>query len=155
MASLGRHLVPAVLFFLLVSLVFLKKPNWGDPPPPRVWTKLQVPPDAFFGAMESPAVAQAGGYLPLNGWAAAASPDVRVVKVEILLNGIVLATIEEFGYRPDVAAAFGRPDFLASGWRCVISTKRLKPGDYKLELRLIGSNGNSEIAVTKSLAIVE
>lgn len=153
---LGELLFSPLLLAVLVALLFSTKTNWGIPPPPRVWTRFEVPSDrAFFGSMAAPAVAQLEGYLALSGWVAPVSSQVHVVKAEVMVDGLVLATIEDFEYRPDVAAAFGRPDFQQSGWHCVISPKKLKPGDYKLQVRVTGSDGAAEVAISKNLTIVE
>ena len=150
------QLVPAILFIALVGLTFVDKPNWTVPPPPRVWTKLEVPTDrAFVAAIESPLISQHGGYLLVNGWAAATSPGIRVTRVELYANGALLAATTDFVARPDIAANFARPDFEMSGWQCVISTKQLNAGEHVLELRLIASNGTAENMPAAKLRIVE
>jgi len=150
------QIVPAVLFLSLLALILSDRQNWGVPPPPRVWTKLQVPSNrAFIGDLESTLVAQTDSYLPVNGWAAATSSAAHVARVELHLNQATIATVTDFGRRPDLAAAFGRPDFEWSGWHCNVSTKKLQPGEYELQLRVIGSDGNSQVVVSKKLTIVE
>jgi len=121
-----------------------------------VWTKFQVPKDrAFFGAIDSPMTAQADGYLPISGWAAATSETTRVVRVEIYVDRNLVATVQDFVPRPDVAAAFNRPSFELSGWRCLISTQNIKPGEHNLRLRMLGSDGNSDFLPAKKLTILE
>lgn len=151
-----KQFVPAALFFALLALTFVDKTSWTVPPPPRVWTKLEVPKDrAFVAAIESELTGQRGGFLMVRGWAAAASPEIRVAKVELYVSGALACTTTDFVARPDIASNFGRPDFAMSGWQCVISTKQLQAGEHDLELRLLGSNGTEEHMAEVKLRIVE
>lgn|SRR5262249_54483375 len=156
MTGLRKQAVPAVLFLALLGFTFVERPNWTVPPAPRAWTKLEVPKGRSFAAsIESPLSAQRGGYLLLNGWAVAASPAVRVVKVEAYIDGELAGATADFIARPDIAANFGRHDAVMSGWQCVVSIGARNPGKHELQLQVTGSDGNAEVVATKSLAIVE
>lgn len=152
----GQRVVPAVLFFALIGLAFVGRPNWCVPPPPRVWTRLEVPKDrSFIASIESPLNAQRGGYLAVYGWTAAASPAVHVAKVEIYVDGTLTGATEDFIARPDITANFDRPGLPASGWRSVIAVGNRKAGEHQLQLAAISSDGKREIALTRSFTIVE
>jgi hypothetical protein len=152
----GQHAVPAVLFFTLIGLAFVGRPNWSVPPPPRVWTKLEVPNDrSFVAAIESPLNAQRGGYLAVYGWTAATAPGVRVTKIEINIDGTLAGATEDFIARPDITANFGRPGLETSGWRYVIAIGNRTAGEHQLQLAAISSDGKREIALTRSFTIVE
>jgi hypothetical protein len=151
-----RSTVPAILFLLLLALIFSRQPNWGVPPLLRFGMMHAIPPDrSFIGAIESRLVTQAGTHLFVSGWAASASPALRVVRVELYVDRALVARVTDFVVRSDVAAAYGRSDFEWSGWHSILSTKELKSGDYELTLRCIGSDGSSEIVVSRKFSIVE
>jgi hypothetical protein len=151
-----KQAVPAVLFFALVGLMFIDRPNWAVSPPARVWTRLEVPKDHNFAvSIESPLSAQRGGYLLVSGWAVAATPVVRVATIEVYVDGVLAGTTADFLARPDIAANFGRADAEMSGWQCVVAMGARSAGQHELLLNVIGSDGKRELAVTRSLTIVE
>lgn len=155
-ASFRMQAVPAMLFVGLLAFTFTDKPNWSVPPPPRVWVRMEVPKNqAFVASVESPMKGQLGGYLQVYGWAAATSPNVRVTKVEIYIDGVLAGATSDFLPSPDIAANFARPDFGVGGWQCVVPLSNLKPGQHELQLSVLGSDGTVDRIVTRSLTIVE
>lgn len=73
------------------------------------------------------------GELVLQGWcgypeAGAGIAASDIARVELVVDGAVVATASELWHRPDVAAATGRPDYLRSGfelrWRPQPTTSR-------------------------------
>ena len=57
------------------------------------------------------------------------------------IDGKERGEAKDFFSRPDVAAAFGRPEFEMSGWRTVLSLNGLKAGEHTLTAQGAGSHG--------------
>jgi hypothetical protein len=151
--KLLRLFTPPLLFGGLIGLVFSPRPNWSVAPPPRIWVHRQIPSNhAFFGALESKAL-QPGAYLVLRGWVGAGSAGTRVEKLELAIDGKAVDQVTEFRLRPDLAAAFSRPDLQMSSWESIISTDRLNSGVHVLSVRAFGSDGSSELVITEELTI--
>ena len=81
------------------------------------------------------------GALQLAGWIVDRRADgwAGIDDVEIFLGtmnngGTLLANAYFAQNRPDVSAALGRSDWLASGWSAIVSTNALVPGDNPLSI---------------------
>jgi hypothetical protein len=151
--KLLRLLTPPLLFGSLIGLVFSPRSNWGVAPPARIWVHREIPSNhAYFGALESKAL-QPGAYLVLRGWVGAGSAGTRVEKLELAIDGKSMDQVTEFRLRPDLAAAFNRPDLQMSSWESIISTEKLNSGVHVLSVRAFGSDGSSELVITEELTI--
>lgn len=84
-----------------------------------------------------------GGNVVVSGWAGCANRSSPAVKVEILVDGRPMATAGGSLPRPDVAAAFGRPDFGQSGWKASFAAEGLKPGAHPLTARVTCAGGET------------
>lgn len=91
----------------------------------------------------------------ISGWMACSSSTSRLNEVVILIDGEARGETKEFFSRPDVAAAFDRPDFEMSGWRTTVSIAGLKPGQHTLSARGIGSHGETGTVPAFDLNILE
>jgi hypothetical protein len=91
----------------------------------------------------------------LSGWAACIDADSPLTKVEVLVDDKVKAeAAPSSSYpRPDVAAAYGRPDFEKSGWRTSFSTHGMEAGDHELKALVKCSKGESGMLPVFSLNI--
>jgi SAM-dependent methyltransferase len=76
------------------------------------------------------------GELQLNGWAADFNfnfgQDSRIEEVQILVNGAIAQKCMPYFDRPDVAAHFGKPEIINSGWLCYLGKNTVKPDDIVL-----------------------
>jgi hypothetical protein len=63
--------------------------------------------------------------------------------VKLRLGDRQVASVKEFYPRPDVAAHFGRQNWLMSGWRTMIYLPTLAPGEHGLIVEGVDSAGVS------------
>ena len=63
--------------------------------------------------------------------------------------------MREFYPRPDVAAHFGRPNWLMSGWRTMIYLPALATGEHGLVVETIDPDGKSASLPPWPVRIVE
>ena len=82
-----------------------------------------------------------GGKITVNGWAADVQEGSPVKKVEVFLNGKVVAEALLAKERPDVGKTFNRPDWLRSGWEATISLNDIAPGKYLVTAAAYDSGG--------------
>jgi hypothetical protein len=139
-----------------VGLTCSSRTNWRVPPVQIAGPLLTIPAHTrFLGSIDTPLEAQAGSYLVVGGWAAATTPGQHLAAVELYINGRLAERTTEFSPRGDVAAAYARPDFELSGWRCVLPTTGLKPGQYELDMRVVTSDRESVSLTSDQLRILE
>jgi hypothetical protein len=84
-----------------------------------------------------------GGTVAVSGWAGCASTSSSVVQVEILVDGRPMGTSAAGLTRPDVAEAFGRPDFGHSGWKASFAAPGVKAGTHPLTARVTCAGGEA------------
>jgi len=152
---LAKVAAPVLLLGCLLALTCSQRPNWGAPPAPRVWPRVEeVNLPEFTGAVETALTAQKGTLAVVSGWAASHVKGVRVVRTEMMVDGVVVAGSSDLVARDDIAKKYNRR-FEESGWRYVLSAKNLKPGEHELRLRVIGSDGLSAVVFSKPLTILQ
>jgi hypothetical protein len=83
--------------------------------------------------------------LPVSGWAACADPTSPLATVEVLVDKKVKAKAAPSIMRPDVAHAYGRPDFELSGWKTTFSAADVTPGIHELTARGVCKKGETGI----------
>ena len=76
-----------------------------------------------------------GSDVQLSGWAACSDHESPLAKVDILIDNKTIATAVPSFFRPDVAAAYGRPDFEKSGWQSSLSLRGVDAGEHVLSAR--------------------
>ena len=119
---------------------------------------LQIGPnDKIRGNVETLATVPDGQSDPLHllakGWVVSAVSGAPIATVAVLIDGKVVAETGAFGPRPDVASAFGRPDFEMSGWSIEIPLKRLGPGKHPVTVRATNRHGDALIVPGVSLTL--
>jgi hypothetical protein len=119
----------------------------GPKPASQAAPLAQVgPTDKILGNVESltatPESQSSLGILRAQGWAVSAVSGAPVITVTLLVDGNPVAETATFELRPDVAAAFGRPDFEKSGWKIEVPLKKLGPGKHPVTIRAINKNGD-------------
>ncbi len=82
------------------------------------------------------------GHVSAQGWAVSAVPGAPVTTVSLLVDGKAIAETETFYLRPDVASAFGRPDFEKSGWKLEAPLKNFGSGKHPVTVRATNKNGD-------------
>lgn len=102
----------------------------GPPPGVEGWVE---------GVVGTPA---AGGRVVVGGWAADRVAGAPVTKVEVLLDGKVVATANLGVERPDVAKAIGRDSYARAGWNAVIDLAGVAPGRHTVSAKAYGKDGN-------------
>lgn len=144
-------LAAAVCLVLIVS--FSDKLPWKEPPREvaafHSQPTLHVQPhDRAVGFVDSTMASQAAPgsgtrSLDAHGWAASCVPAVSLTNVILLVDGKPAGETKSFYPRPDVAAAYGRPDFELSGWKLSSTVGPLSSGDHTVTLRAVLANGES------------
>jgi hypothetical protein len=94
-----------------------------------------------------------GGQIHVSGWAGCGNTASPLQRVEILVDNQVKATAALSVARPDVAAAFDRPDFEDSGWTASFEGKQFTLGIHAIIARAICAQGESGILPPFQLAI--
>jgi len=165
-------LTPVLAFSGLLCSIQMGRPSWLTPPLPReaaravpaksrASSQTPVPvADKIVGYLDmrggKPLLfAKEGSHLDVSGWAACSVPGSSISAVKILINGDLRGEVKTFLPRPDVAAAFGRPEFEMSGWRATVSLAGLKAGDYTIVAQGIGSRGEIGTLPTFHLTVLE
>lgn len=85
--------------------------------------------------------ALAGSTVQVSGWAACVVPANALSRVEVRVDGKTVAETAAFESRPNVAEAYGRPDFEKSGWRASFSTDGISEGKHGLTARATCRDG--------------
>ncbi len=83
------------------------------------------------------------GNLYCAGWAADNEMGAPVSRIDLLIDGNDVADTDLGGGRQDVANAYGRQDFLYSGWGINYNIGTLSVGTHTLELRAWDNQGAS------------
>ncbi len=79
----------------------------------------------------------------LAGWTVFTQLHDPIQQLDILVDGRHMAQVQDFSSRPDVADAYGRPDFEASGWLASFSLLGTMPGKHVLLVHATSQNGNT------------
>lgn len=82
---------------------------------------------------------QPDGEVRLSGWAIDFNPGVTV-EVQLWSDSRLIGVYPCSEERPDVVAHYQRPDFLHSGWSCVLSRDQISPQDI-LIIKIVSSKG--------------
>jgi hypothetical protein len=91
-----------------------------------------------------PVISVTGGdEVHVSGWAACSSVASPLVQVEILVDHQAKANAAASLPRPDVAAAYGRPDFQHSGWTASFSARGIHAGTHSLTARATCTGGEA------------
>jgi hypothetical protein len=97
-------------------------------------------------SLSATAASQSGvRHLSAQGWAISAVPGAPLTTVTLLVDGNAIAETKVFVARPDVASAFGRPDFEKSGWKIDAPLKQLGPKKHSVTVRATNKNGDELI----------
>lgn len=83
----------------------------------------------------------AGGKVVVGGWAADRVAGAPVTKVEVLLDGKVVATANLGVERPDVVQAIGRASYARAGWNAVVDLAGVAPGRHAVSAMAYGKDG--------------
>jgi hypothetical protein len=83
----------------------------------------------------------AGGTLNMSGWAACADAVSPISKLQSLIENKPAGSATVSFSRPDVAKAYGRPDFDRSGWKATVPMRGIAPGNHQIAARAICANG--------------
>jgi hypothetical protein len=84
-----------------------------------------------------------GGQVHVSGWAGCTNVAAPLSKVEILVDSQAEASATTSLPRPDVAAAYSRPDFERSGWTADFTAKGITAGTHPIRARVTCANGDS------------
>src|SRR5262249_28249956 len=153
---MSANSIPPLLLVGLLGLTFSTKANWRIPPPAAAGMHLRVPENAsVLGWVDTPLEVEAGGYLLIGGWAVATTAGQHLAAVELYVDRRLVWRITDFQPRPDVAAAYSRPDFELSGWRCFLPTRGLQAGQHALDVRGVTTEGKAVSFFTKPMSILE
>lgn len=82
---------------------------------------------------------QPDGEVRLSGWAVDFNPGVTV-EVQLWSDSRLIGVYPCSEERPDVVAHYQKPDFLLSGWSCVLSRDQISPQDI-LIIKIVSSKG--------------
>jgi hypothetical protein len=99
--------------------------------------------------------AKQDSHVEVSGWTACSVPGSNVTHVVIRIDGVQRAEARDFFSRPDVAAAYGRPEFEMTGWRVGVPLTGLKPGEHELVAEGVGSRGEKGLLPAFRLNIFE
>ena len=103
----------------------------------------QPPPFGFIDKQAGSDVIEAFSRdrLHLSGWAASARVNEPVRTVKLFVNETLVATIESFYPRPEVADLFQRDDLLESGWQALFYLPVLERGTHLITAMAITAGG--------------
>jgi hypothetical protein len=76
-----------------------------------------------------------------------------LVRVEILVDKRPVAAAAPAIARPDVAEAYGRPDFQHSGWKSSFPLPNIAEGDHELAARATCASGESSLLPAFTLVV--
>ncbi|MDT9189367.1 MAG: methyltransferase domain-containing protein [Limnospira sp. PMC 1240.20] len=82
---------------------------------------------------------QPNGEVRLSGWAIDLNPGVTV-EVQLWSDSRLIGVYPCSEERPDIVAHYQQPDFLLSGWSCVLSSDQISPQDI-LIIKIVSSKG--------------
>ena len=147
----SRVLVLIAGAFLLILLAgyFFKRAAQAPPPSSLATPTLTIPAGqpvaGFLDQVDNQTVltVTADGNVVVSGWAGCANAASPLVKVEVLVDRQPVATAALSLPRPDVATAFGRPDFDHSGWTASFAAQGLGPGAHPITALATCSDGQA------------
>lgn len=108
---------------------------------------LPIPPRAivlgFIDVAEIKTAGESGSEPSVTamGWAVSCRPRVPLMKVVTLIDDKPVAQTAVFFPRPDVSAAFGRPEFDLSGWQLTVPLREPLTRAHKLVFQAVNSDG--------------
>ncbi len=79
----------------------------------------------------------------VSGWAACVDANSPLTAVDLLIDKQVKGQASLGLPRPDVAEAYGRPDFKLTGWKSTVSLGEIGPGTHELTGRAVCAGGKS------------
>lgn len=79
----------------------------------------------------------------IGGWLASAAHGAPLREVRLRIAERQVGLVKEFYPRPDVAAHFGRQNWLMSGWRTMVYLPSLPPGEHALIVEGVDPSGVS------------
>jgi hypothetical protein len=152
--SLGQHTVTAVAFDSANASTSL-----GVPINITVVTSNQAPQgwmDEAVDAADGDATIQQNGNLFVRGWAVDNEDGAPVTRVEIRIDGVAVGDATLGAARQDIANAYGRQDFLNSGWSLTlnITSLSLSLAQHTVTAVAFDSNGASTTLGTPILITV-
>jgi hypothetical protein len=86
----------------------------------------------------------AGSKVVVGGWAADRNAGAPVTKVEVLLDGKVVATANLGVERPDVAKTVGRDSYTRAGWNAVLDLAGVAPGKHEVSAVAYRNDGTRD-----------
>ncbi len=81
--------------------------------------------------------------IQVSGWAACVDANSPLREVDLLVDKQVKGHASLGLPRPDVADAYGRPDFKLTGWKSIVSLGEIGPGPHELTGRAVCAGGKS------------
>ncbi|MFO7029775.1 methyltransferase type 12 [Limnospira fusiformis CCALA 023] len=82
---------------------------------------------------------QPNGEVRLSGWAIDFNPGVTL-EIQLWSDSRLIGVYPCSEERPDIVAHYQQPDFLLSGWSCVLSSDQISPQDI-LIIKIVSSKG--------------
>ena len=158
---------PLLALLGICVLIVVGRPNWAvsvTRSPASIKERasgLEVPKDrAVFGYIETAGISRRivgriNQKLVLVGWTAFTNPKLFIARLVIQVDGIPRAEVDQLFDRADVADAFGRPNFLRSGWETPIPLDGLEPGIHQLTVQAVASTGESADLAPIQLKVIE
>jgi len=154
---------PLTALLGLCALLLMGRANWSLYPTHVTGggSPLEIPAaEKVLGSVESAGVSRrvvgrAGGKIVLVGWAAFADPHLSLSRMVILVDGVPRAEVHNFFDRSDIAARFGRQNFLQSGWEVSLPLTGIQPGDHNLTAEAFAETGESKRLRPVQLRVIE
>jgi hypothetical protein len=117
------------------------------PTPPALSIPADQPTVGFLNKVDGKAeiTVRAGGQVEVSGWAACSNAASPLSKVQILVDKQPKATATLSLPRPDVAAAYGRPDFAQSGWKASVDAQDITVGSHQITAQATCAQGESGV----------
>jgi hypothetical protein len=154
---------PLAAMLGLCALILMARPNWSLYPTYVIGrsSSLEAPSnEKILGFIETAGVSRrvvgrVDGRIVLVGWAAFTKPHLSLSKIVILVDGAPRAEVHRFFDRSDIAAHFGREDFVQSGWEASVPLGGLRPGDHDLAVEVFAQAGESNRLRPFHLRVIE
>jgi len=117
------------------------------------WRRVTAIRSPFRLKLEMPtATSRHAGAVTVSGWAF--SVDAPVTRVEALLDGVSLGSLDRGGVRPDVARHLGRSDAATSGYGGIVPLAGVTAGAHTLIVRATDGQGRTA-EITRSILVDE
>jgi hypothetical protein len=134
--TLSSRRAIAALFSILVVALFASSAN--------------ATPFGYFDSC-TPSSVNAASTISGKGWAADPSTGAPVQRVEIRVDGTTVLNATLGSQRQDVVNAFGRSDYLNSGWTFSYSASGLSAGTHTFSAWAFTSSGSAQLSGTFSV----